>query len=609
MPFLLFVFFISTTAAALAVDPRDILLKHYDAVGGLEKLKSIRSGYIEGRTTFDGLEGRFRTWEEIPLKFRLEEDYGVMNQVLGDNGDESWSVDTNGKIQIHRDEETIKRRKIKALLEVYEHMEPGTKYFIFTYQGEGPVGEADCHIIKMANTINDDFTLFFINKKNYHAEKAIIKQPDVEIHTRYSDFRLIEGILIPFYEETDIHPREKKEINRLERYEFNVKADRLLFEPPAEDVMDFEFANGKLVSSIKFEFVENNIYIPVAINNETRFWLLDNGASKTIIDADYAKKLGLTTEGAIKGFGIASVFDFSFVTLPGYQVGDINFRPQKVYAYKGLSERLYDSDVVGIMGHDFLSRFVVRIDYAARRISFYRSDRFDYKGEGEVIDAPLRYRIFSLPAVVDDTYKGRWTLDIGAFDVSFHYPYAKEYGMLNLKGVERISADLGGQHSERTVKFKSMELGGFKVSQPLINIPLDMGKGSNVSREIVGNIGNTLLRHFILYLDYKRQQVIVEKGADFNRRFPEDKSGMLIGRTGDEHPEIVFVARGTPADKAGFLKGDIILLINGSDPVSMGGIIGIRNLFLEEEGREYHIEVIRAGSKHSMKLKLEDLFE
>ena len=261
------------------------------------------------------------------------------------------------------------------------------------------------------------------------------------------------------------------------------------------------------------------------------------------------------------------------------------------------------------MGHDFLSRFVVKIDYASGILSFYHPDRFEYKGEGRIIDAPLRNKLFSLPAIVDEKYKGRWTLDIGAFDVSFHYPYAKENGMLSLKGVERISADLGGQHGERTIRFKMMELGGYNVLNPLINIPLNMGKGSNISREIIGNIGNTLLRHFTVYLDYKKQQVIIEKGKDFDRKFPEDKSGMLIGKTGDGFPEIVFVAPGTPADKAGFLKGDIIRKINGTDAASFGGIIGVRNLFLEEAGKEYNIEVIRAGSKQELKLILEDLFK
>ena len=590
-------------------DPRGILLKHYEVIGGLEKLKKIKSGYIEGTITFDGLNGTFRQWEEMPLKYRLEEDYGVIKQVFGDDGLQSWTVDPNGKVQIQRDEDTLKRRKVKALLEVFDQMEPGTKNFILTYEGGGRAGEVDCDVIKIANIINDDYTLFFISKENYYVVKAILKQPDVEIHTLFSDFREIDGIIHPFHEETEILPREKKETMQLAKYDFNVKVDQALFSLPQKDVEYFAFLNGLNSENVPFTFIENSIYIPVTINSETRLWLFDNGASMSIIDADYGSSLGLKPEGEIKGFGIASLFDFSFVTLPSYRVGGIQFNPQKVFSYKGLSNRFYDSDIVGILGHDFVSRFVTKIDYAARTLSFYPPGKFKYTGEGRIIDAPLRDKIFSLPAKVDEKYQGRWTLDIGAFDVSFHYPYAKENGLLSLKGVERISADLGGQHGERTVKFKTMELGGYKILNPIINIPLNMGKGSNVSKEIIGNIGNTLLRHFVVYLDYKRQQVIIEKGKDFDHRFPEDKSGLLIGRSDDGFPEIVFVAPGTPADKAGFLNGDIIQRIDGTNAGSFGGIIGVRNLFLEEAGKEYNIEVIRAGTKHELKLILEDLFK
>ncbi len=604
--FLLFA--LTSHAAESLTDPRVILLKHYEVIGGLEKLKKIKSGYIEGQITFDGLVGTFRQWEEIPLQYRLEEDYGVIKQIFGDDGRQSWTVDPNGKVQIQRDDDTLKRRKVKALLEVYDQINHDSKNFILTYEGEKKAGEVDCHVVKMANIINEDRTFFFFNKDNYYIAKAILKQPDVEIHTLFSDYREIDGIIHPFHEETEILPREKKETLQLIEYDFNVKIDKALFAVPDKDVEDFVFLNGENSENVPFTFIENSIYIPVTINSETRLWLFDNGASMSIIDADYASGLGLKPEGEIKGFGIASVFDFSFVTLPSYQVQGIQFNPQKVFSYKGLSNRFYDSDIVGVLGHDFVSRFVTKIDYAARTLSFYHPAKFKYTGEGRIIDAPLRNKIFNVPAVVDGKHTGKWALDLGAFDVSFHYPYAEDNNLLNLKGVDRLSADLGGQHRERTVQFKSVEVGGFTVLYPLINIPLDKGKGSNVSREIIGNIGNSLLRHFTVYLDYKRQQVIIEKGKDFDRRFPEDKSGMLIGKTGDGHPEVVFVAPGTPGDKAGFLAGDIIRSINGTDAVSFGGTIGVRNLFLEEAGKEYHIEVMRAGSKQELKLILYDLY-
>ncbi len=608
--FLIFILLVAVSYAENnSIDPQQILLKHFEAVGGLDRLKSIKSGYAEGKNTFDGLEGTFRNWEETPLKYRLEEDYNVIKQSFGDNGKQSWSVDPNGKVQIHRDEETLKRRKVKALLEVYDHARPDTRNFIFRYNGEKKIGEVNCQVVEMSNVINDDIIFFFFNKENHYIVKTIVKQPDFEIRTLFSDYRNINGIIHPFHEDTEIFPREKKETIQLTRYDFNVKINSTVFEPPEKDVEDFEFENGENSENIPFYFVENNIYLYVTINGEKRLWLLDNGASMSIIDADYVKTLGLKPEGEIKGLGIASVFDLSFVTFPPYRVGAIRFNPQKIFSYKGLSNKLYDSAVVGILGHDFLSRFVVKIDYASKALSLYHPDKFKYKGSGKIIDAPLRDKIFAVPVIVDDKYKGKWTLDIGAFDMSFNYPYAKDNNLLGLKGLERVSADLGGQHAEKTVRFKSVELGGYKLLNPLINIPEIKGKGSNYSREIVGNMGNNLLRHFVIYLDYKRQQVIVEKGKDFEKNFAEDKSGLLIGTGADGFPEIVFVASETPASKAGFTGSDIIRKINGVNVDSLGGADGVRALLSKEEGTEYNIEVLHDGNIMEFKLVLKDLYK
>ena len=46
-------------------------------------------------------------------------------------------------------------------------------------------------------------------------------------------------------------------------------------------------------------------------------------------------------------------------------------------------------DVVGILGFDFLSRFVTKVDYANQLISFYDPDSFKYTGNGHNIDVHI----------------------------------------------------------------------------------------------------------------------------------------------------------------------------------------------------------------------------
>ena len=140
-----------------------------------------------------------------------------------------------------------------------------------------------------------------------------------------------------------------------------------------------------------------------------------------MIDQDYANKLGLKTEGNIKAQGVDKVVDLSFVELPSFSITGIIFEGQKVAAFNLHMLKKWGLDAVGILGYDFLSRFVTKIDYANRRISFYDPNKFEYKNSGTIIDAPLRENMFYVPMTVDDMFSGLWLVDIGASSISLNY--------------------------------------------------------------------------------------------------------------------------------------------------------------------------------------------
>jgi C-terminal processing protease CtpA/Prc len=112
----------------------------------------------------------------------------------------------------------------------------------------------------------------------------------------------------------------------------------------------------------------------------------------------------------------------------------------------------------------------------------------------------------------------------------------------------------------------------------------------------------------VLYLDYARQQIIVERGADFDTEFPRTKSGLQVVLSDDGEWETYFVSPGTPADKAGFEIGDVVESINGIDVEHLGGLIALRKLMRGEAGTKYEFGVRREGKEKTLKLTLRDLF-
>jgi len=604
----------SIQGVEMLTDPYEILTKHYEAAGGLDKLKTEKTRYSEGSIVIEGtgLEGTLKIWENPPLKERHEVDLKIITQTSGDNGRVRWEVDPNGKLQIRKDEPTLLRRRVSSMMNRYDHLDPGSDSFTLGLDDIEKVDAIDCYVVTISNSINEDVVRQYINTQTYMLEKSIVQEPDEERRTRYSDYREVNGLQRSFRQATEILPVGQKMTIQLNRIEGNIDIDPSMFEPPGEDAKDFRFTSGNKAENVPFQFLADHIFIPVNVDGRERLWALDSGASMSVIDSAYAARLGLKPEGNMTGVGAGKTLQVSFVELPPFRVQGIEFAGQKAASAGFLgpyAHRHFGFDVVGILGYDFLSRFVTKIDYAGETLSFYDPDAFEYKGDGTVVDAPLSEHTFSLPVTVDGRYTGMWSLDLGAGGVSFHYPYAEEHDLLNLNGVKGLGFGAGGASGKRTMEFETIEWAGHTIRNPLIGTPLQRGAGAFGRSEMIGNLGNSLFRHFTLYLDYKRQQVIIEKGGDFDREFPRDKSGLQLLLNKDDSVGIVFVAPGTPAADAGFQKGDVIISINDIETEYLGGLLAVRDLLRKEAGTRYTLAVVRGGEKKEISFTLRYLYK
>lgn len=595
-------------AAAELTDPYQILHKHYEAIGGLDRLQKLIGSYSEGRVRYDGLEGTFKHWDARPLQYRTEEDYSVISQVEGDSGEFTWFFDTNGQLLILKDEETLKRRRISLLLDRYEHLDPHSPYFSLHFAGTTTtIDGKSCYEVVLTNTINSDKGHFFYDTETMLMVRSVYKQPDMENHSTYGDYRELDGLLIPFYQHSRFLPWEKEEETWVTLHTIDRPVDKKIFNPP-ENKKDYEFLNGRTAATVPFRLMENLIYLPVTVNGNTKYWVLDSGASMSLIDHEYAGKLGLDIQGSIKGYGFGDLFDLSFVRIPEHQVGPIRFGSQKFYVMQGLTAKSYEPQIYGILGYDFLSRFIVEIDYDRQAVTFHSPESFSYKGSGVIIDAPLKYRTFSLPVTLDGKYNSLWTVDLGSYHSSIHYPFAEKHGLLAQKGVEIVSQGMSGISHETNVRFDCLAIERFRLDQPLISIPAEKGKGATALGEVGGNLGNSTLRHFHLFLNYPEQQLIVEAGERFNNAFPPDRSGLLIGRAGQNQPMVSFLASDSPATKAGLQAGDIIVEMAGRRIGPDHPVLPLREMLRGAVGKTIDMKVKREDQVIAATIILEDMY-
>jgi hypothetical protein len=591
------------------IDSYDVLDRHFEALGGLDRLRAEETKYFKANLTVQGLFGTVEHWGAKPGRHRTEIDLGILKQTQGHNGEVAWSVDPNGKLQFDRDESNLKRRQLQLLMEDFEHFERDSDIFTVVLDGIEGVEGVDCYVIRTTNTINDDVLLGYYDVESFLQVKSSGDMGHTIQVTLFSDYREVDGLLRSFKQEIEELPIGQKSTMEIVEYVVNPEIDFAIFEPPSDDVRDFTFPEGVSEVVVPFEFIENHLFLTAVVECREGLWVLDTGASMSVIDNALAAELGLELSGTVTGAGAANAVEVAFAQLPPYSVGDIEFASQKVGVIDiaGLFRRTSDIEIVGILGYDFLSRFVTRVDYANEMLTFYDPSTFEYEGDGVVLDAPLSGNIFTVPVTVDDEFGGRWSLDLGAGGSAFHYPYAVEHGLLDRPGVDIIGFGAGGRITKKLQAYETMEIAGYVVDDAWITLPDSEVVGAFSNTDLTGNLGNTLFRHFVLTLDYERQQVIVDKGDDFARDFPRGKAGLGLWRPDGEGVEVLYVSEGTPADEAGFEEGDIVVSINEIAVEHFDGLIAIRALLKERAGARYTFGILREGLPMELRLTLREL--
>ena len=378
---------------------------------------------------------------------------------------------------------------------------------------------------------------------------------------------------------------------------------------------------------VPFRFEGNFILVSVLFNNLLPLtFILDTGAEYSILtkkeiadflNIDYQKRY--TLYGADMQEELYAYLSKNI----SLQMGDLQATHRSILILEEdyfRFEEYSGLQIHGILGADFLKRFTLQIDYQKQMVTFFSPVYFKNKVKinKDNVDILPFTLIKSKPYIRCTTHLYgeeintlNYLIDTGAGLSLLLYTSIDSLKNAQVKMLNSpIGLGLGGKLEGYVGRIKSFQFASKSFPELITKFqqkPIFFDSLMITPRD--GIIGNNILSAFSkVIFDYNTSNIIVSKNPKKVKQRPYDRSGLIIGASGDNLNifTILRIIENTPAFKSGLQIGDKIKKINGLST----GILSldmINNKFSGSIGKKMKLTIQRDNQFLEFELQLEDI--
>ena len=233
--------------------------------------------------------------------------------------------------------------------------------------------------------------------------------------------------------------------------------------------------------------------------------------------------------------------------------------------------------VHGLLGYEFFSSLAVKINFSDTTMSVCLPKYLKPFKKSQKIPITIEDRKPYLKAGITfpDGSKtdNKLIIDLGAGHPISLENVVQKHGLPKKYIPANLGVALNGPITGFLSRVKSIEIGPYKIKNPITSFPDKdyVQRAFNVPRD--GNIGIGILKRFNLVFDYSNNLLYIQPNEKFKTPFEHDMSGIEYYMAGENFSHMIVgrVAPGSPADDIGIIKDDEITSINFKPVAKMTG--------------------------------------
>ena len=369
--------------------------------------------------------------------------------------------------------------------------------------------------------------------------------------------------------------------------------------PPAKYITTIPFkmlTGGIIIVNAKFDNLE-----------DTLNFIFDTGSGGISLDSATCDILSIPREKSdkiVKGIAGNVHVDFAYnhtLHFPALDVEKLDFH---INNYDILTAS-YGIRIDGIIGYSFLRRYIVMVNYDKHQMDIYSPGAIDYPRGGYVLK-PQFTTLAKLEVGIRDENRilTKFYFDTGAgLCMLLSEDLVKDSALFKKrrKFFPTQAEGLGGKKSMELTHIKEVRVGPYRFRDVPVYVFDDTYKVTSYP-QTGGLIGNDILRRFNIILNYPKQEIYIKPNKNFQDSFDYSYTGLGIYLLNGAIT-VTDIMKGSPAEKAGFQIGDVILGIGSN---FSNNILAYKTMLQSARAR-LNIVIMRDGDLVEIKLKVKSI--